>query len=58
MKSLFMLYAAIAASLPMPDGKRVAVRTEPKIGRNELCHCNSGNKYKKCCIIEPKEEKQ
>ena len=20
-----------------------------KIGRNELCHCNSGKKYKKCC---------
>jgi uncharacterized protein YchJ len=24
-------------------------RTEPKIGRNELCHCGSGKKYKKCC---------
>jgi len=21
-----------------------------KIGRNELCHCGSGKKYKKCCI--------
>jgi hypothetical protein len=20
-----------------------------KIGRNDLCHCNSGRKYKKCC---------
>ena len=20
-----------------------------KIGRNELCHCGSGKKYKKCC---------
>lgn len=21
-----------------------------KLGRNELCHCNSGKKYKKCCL--------
>ena len=21
----------------------------PKIGRNELCPCGSGKKYKKCC---------
>lgn len=26
------------------------VRTEPKIGRNELCPCGSGKKYKKCCL--------
>ncbi len=25
------------------------VRTEKKIGRNELCTCGSGKKYKKCC---------
>lgn len=24
-------------------------RTEKKIGRNELCPCGSGKKYKKCC---------
>lgn len=28
----------------------VPVRTEPKIGRNELCPCGSGLKYKYCCI--------
>jgi SWIM/SEC-C metal-binding protein len=22
---------------------------EKKVGRNELCPCGSGNKYKKCC---------
>jgi len=27
-----------------------SVRTEPKIGRNEPCPCNSGKKYKKCCV--------
>jgi hypothetical protein len=26
------------------------VRGGPKIGRNELCPCNSGKKYKKCCL--------
>ena len=24
-------------------------RTAPKVGRNELCPCGSGKKYKKCC---------
>jgi hypothetical protein len=26
------------------------IRTSPKIGRNDPCPCNSGKKYKKCCI--------
>jgi HEAT repeat protein len=26
------------------------VRTEPKIGRNDLCACGSGKKFKKCCM--------
>lgn len=27
------------------------IRTNtPKIGRNEKCHCNSGRKYKHCCL--------
>lgn len=26
--------------------------TFPKVGRNELCPCGSGKKYKKCCYIE------
>lgn len=26
-----------------------AVRTAPKVGRNDLCPCGSGLKYKKCC---------
>jgi SEC-C motif-containing protein len=25
------------------------VRSAPKIGRNDPCHCGSGKKYKKCC---------
>lgn len=26
------------------------VRTEPKIMRNQLCPCESGKKYKNCCL--------
>lgn len=26
-----------------------ATRTEPKVGRNDPCHCGSGKKFKKCC---------
>lgn len=25
------------------------VRTEAKVGRNDLCPCGSGKKFKKCC---------
>ena len=31
-----------------PQVKQV-VRTAPKTGRNDLCPCGSGRKYKKCC---------
>jgi SEC-C motif-containing protein len=34
------------------DGKTVRQperRTEPKLGRNDPCHCGSGKKFKKCC---------
>ena len=27
-----------------------------KIGRNELCPCGSGKKYKKCCLSKAKED--
>ena len=26
----------------------------PKPGRNDPCHCGSGNKYKKCCLAKDK----
>jgi len=34
------------------DGNRVTkpvVRDTPKVGRNDLCPCGSGKKFKKCC---------
>ncbi|ASD68159.1 preprotein translocase subunit SecA [Pseudoalteromonas piscicida] len=32
-----------------PEGAVVAERTEPKVGRNEPCPCQSGKKFKQCC---------
>ena len=29
---------------------RTYARTTPKVGRNEQCPCNSGKKYKHCCL--------
>ncbi len=26
------------------------IREQPKVGRNDPCHCGSGKKYKKCCM--------
>lgn len=25
-----------------------------KLGRNDICYCGSGKKFKKCCIDKPK----
>ncbi len=30
-------------------------RSLPKLGRNEPCHCGSGNKYKRCCYDKDME---
>jgi len=29
---------------------RVPVKVDPKVGRNDLCPCGSGKKYKQCCL--------
>jgi hypothetical protein len=29
-----------------------------KIGRNDPCHCGSGKKYKKCCLLKDEEAKR
>lgn len=36
--------------------KGILSKTESKHGRNDLCTCGSGKKYKKCCARKPKEE--
>ncbi|MDD3886249.1 MAG: SEC-C metal-binding domain-containing protein, partial [Victivallaceae bacterium] len=33
-----------------PEPEPITFRRElPKVGRNDLCPCGSGKKYKKCC---------
>lgn len=27
------------------------VRKYPKVGRNDMCPCGSGKKFKKCCLL-------
>jgi hypothetical protein len=36
----------------LKDGPLPHVRAAPKIGRNDLCPCGSGKKYKKCCLVK------
>jgi SEC-C motif-containing protein len=31
------------------QGKKPIIRLESKIGRNDVCSCGSGKKFKKCC---------
>lgn len=39
----------LVSMMPTPN-RTPYVREERKIGRNELCSCGSGKKYKKCCL--------
>lgn len=33
--------------------KRKPIRNRfPKVGRNDLCPCQSGKKFKKCCMVK------
>ena len=38
----------VVTSLGGDDVVKQVRRDEPKIGRNDPCHCGSGKKYKKC----------
>jgi uncharacterized protein len=41
--------AMLAWWLPIRKAKSTVRRDEPKVGRNDLCPCGSGEKFKKCC---------
>lgn len=41
--------AALTSSSVEHRPSMAAVRTGPKVGRNDPCPCGSGKKYKKCC---------
>lgn len=38
------------------DAHTQKVREYPRIGRNDLCPCGSGKKYKNCCLASGKYE--
>lgn len=51
------VYEAIDKTDPFTEYKFIGLRKiihpvsiQKKVGRNELCPCKSGKKYKKCCI--------
>ena len=50
MKAVQAWIEAHKAELAPQQGPKVQtfVREEPKLGRNEPCHCGSGKKFKKC----------
>ena len=46
--------ASISGQSEAPEIPKIAVptvRETPKVGRNDLCPCGSGKKYKKCCGV-------
>ena len=42
-------FARRSATMHGFAGRIVAAPPKPKVGRNELCSCGSGKKFKKCC---------
>ena len=40
-------------STPRERASSTVRRTGPKVGRNDLCPCGSGRKYKHCCALTP-----
>lgn len=47
---------AAAQAHYLRQNKHTIVRDNKKIGRNELCPCGSGKKYKNCCLASGKYE--
>jgi uncharacterized protein YchJ len=46
--------ASAATPQPVHNSAQAPIRREhPKIGRNEVCPCGSGKKYKRCCVDSP-----
>jgi len=38
--------------VPAPgNSDQAGIKTISKVGRNELCPCGSGKKFKKCCCM-------
>lgn len=45
--------AVTATEAQMPEPHAPITRDGPRVGRNDLCPCGSGRKFKKCCLNKP-----
>lgn len=37
--------------MQVPPTQRQLSRKPPRVGRNDICPCGSGRKFKKCCLV-------
>ena len=42
----------VLGDAPSSEAEKIPATTPPQVGRNDLCPCGSGKKYKKCCSKE------
>lgn len=49
MLKMFKMFNKIMAKTH-PEYRGEPIRVEKKLGRNQKCPCNSGRKFKHCCI--------
>jgi len=45
------VYESGSSKISSIVGKRMPVKAKNPVYRNDLCPCNSGKKYKKCCML-------
>jgi preprotein translocase subunit SecA len=45
-----MIHGELDRPEPQKVAKQMPARKRREPGRNELCHCGSGKKYKNCCL--------
>ncbi len=45
--------SSAAQTMPASTAPETIRRDHPKTGRNDVCPCGSGKKYKRCCIDHP-----
>jgi hypothetical protein len=48
-KSKMSISVSSLGNPPLFPSLPYSLASDAKIGRNELCHCGSGKKYKRCC---------
>lgn len=56
-KSIKKRLSKLLRAASFPALQKIKPAAGRKIGRNEPCHCGSGKKYKKCCLVKDEENK-